>query len=215
MPEIAFAGRSNVGKSSLINSLMQRKRLARVGETPGKTRTINYYKVDALIKAPVIVPADEYDEPVLNNGSPVQEQPAVSATEERSEIFHLVDLPGYGYAKVSQSEKERWAELVEGYFAQQRNIPLVIQICDMRHPPTADDMMMIDFLCSSGYNFIIALTKMDKLKKTQQQRCLEEIKEKLCSHPEIRLFPCSSENGEGIEAIRNVISSAVAEHREK
>ena len=96
LPEIAFAGRSNVGKSSLINSLMQRKRLARVGETPGKTRTINYYKVDALIRIPVSVPTDDSDEPVLNNGSPEQERSAAPATEERSEVFHLVDLPGYG-----------------------------------------------------------------------------------------------------------------------
>lgn len=176
IPEIVFSGKSNVGKSSLINKILNRKAIAKVSSKPGKTATINFFGLKEA---------------------------------------YFADLPGYGYAKVSQSEKERWAELVEGYFAQQRNIPLVIQICDMRHPPTADDMMMIDFLCSSGYNFIIALTKMDKLKKTQQQRCLDEIKEKLCSHPEIRLFPCSSENGEGIEAIRNVISSAVAEHREK
>ena len=131
IPEIVFSGKSNVGKSSLINKILNRKAIAKVSSKPGKTATINFFGLKEA---------------------------------------YFADLPGYGYAKVSQSEKERWAELVEGYFAQQRNIPLVIQICDMRHPPTADDMMMIDFLCSSGYNFIIALTKMDKRKKTQQQR---------------------------------------------
>ena len=170
MPEIIFSGKSNVGKSSLINKILYRKSIARVSSQPGKTATINFFSLKEA---------------------------------------YLVDLPGYGYAKVSQSEKQRWAELVEGYFSQQRNIPLIIQICDMRHPPTADDMTMIDFLCSSGYNFIIALTKMDKLKKTQQQKCLDEIKEKLSDYPEIRFFPCSSENGEGIEEIRDIIRAVV------
>ena len=170
LPEIVFSGKSNVGKSSLINKLLNRKSIAKVSSKPGKTATINFFDLK-----------DAY----------------------------FADLPGYGYAKVSQSEKQRWAELVEGYFAQQRNIPLIIQICDMRHPPTADDMTMIDFLCSGGYNFIIALTKMDKLKKTQQQKCLDEIKESLSSYPDIRFFPCSSENGEGIEEIRDIIRTVV------
>lgn len=170
LPEIVFSGKSNVGKSSLINKLLNRKSIAKVSSKPGKTATINFFDLK-----------DAY----------------------------FADLPGYGYAKVSQSEKQRWAELVEGYFAQQRNIPLIIQICDMRHPPTADDMTMIDFLCSGGYNFIIALTKMDKLKKTQQQKCLDEIKESLSSYPDIRFFPCSSENGEGIEEIRDIIRAVV------
>lgn len=170
IPEIVFSGKSNVGKSSLINKILNRKAIAKVSSKPGKTATINFFDLKEA---------------------------------------YFADLPGYGYAKVSQSEKERWAELVEGYFAQQRNIPLVIQICDMRHPPTADDMTMIDFLCSSGYNFIIALTKMDKLKKTQQQKCLDEIKEKLSDYPDIRFFPCSSENGEGIEEIRDIIRAVV------
>lgn len=170
LPEIVFSGKSNVGKSSLINKILNRKSIAKVSSKPGKTATINFFDLKEA---------------------------------------YFADLPGYGYAKVSQSEKQRWAELVEGYFSQQRNIPLIIQICDMRHPPTADDMTMIDFLCSSGYNFIIALTKMDKLKKTQQQKCLDEIKEKLSDYPDIRFFPCSSENGEGIEEIRDIIRAVV------
>ena len=128
MPEIAFAGRSNVGKSSLLNRLFNRKALARVSSVPGKTATINFYKVDDA---------------------------------------RFVDLPGYGYAKVSKSEKIRWAEMLEGYFKTGRNIRLVVQLIDMRHKPSADDLMMIDFLRSTGYPFVIVMTKSDKLNKTQ------------------------------------------------
>ena len=116
MPEIVFSGKSNVGKSSLINKILYRKSIARVSATPGKTTTINFFKLNEV---------------------------------------RFADLPGYGYAKVLKSEKDRWAELVEGYFAQQRNIALIIQICDIRHSPTKDDMAMIDFLYSSGKNFIL------------------------------------------------------------
>ena len=126
MPEIVFSGHSNVGKSSLINKLVQRKALARVSAQPGKTATINFYKLSE---------------------------------------FRMVDLPGYGYAKVSKAEKERWAKLVEGYFNQERKRALVIQILDLRHPPTDDDLHMIDFLYRGGLNFAAVLTKSDKLKK--------------------------------------------------
>ena len=169
-PEIVFSGKSNVGKSSLINKLLNRKAMARVSAKPGKTATINFFSLK------------EAD---------------------------LVDLPGYGYAKVSQEEKKRWAELVEGYFAQERNIALVVQICDMRHTPTENDMTMIDFLYRCGYNFIIALTKMDKLKKTQQELRLAELKEELKDYPDVRLFPCSSENGSGIDEIRRAIEESI------
>ena len=128
LPEVIFSGRSNVGKSSLINKLVNRKSLARVSATPGKTATINFFRVDK---------------------------------------FHLVDLPGYGYAKVSQSEKKRWAALMEGYFAQARKFALVVQIVDFRHAPSKDDMDMITYLHETGAPFIIVLTKKDKLKKTQ------------------------------------------------
>ena len=126
LPEICFSGRSNVGKSSLINKLVGRKALARVSTKPGKTVTINFFK----------------------------------AGDTR-----LADLPGYGYAKVSFSEKERWGELMEHYFASSRNIKLVVQLVDMRHPPTKDDLMMMEFLQSTGYEFIVVMTKADKLKK--------------------------------------------------
>ena len=174
LPEIVFSGKSNVGKSSLINKLLFRKSIARVSATPGKTGTINFFSLKEA---------------------------------------YFVDLPGYGYAKVSQSEKMRWAELVEGYFAQDRNIPLVVQICDMRHSPTVDDMGMIDFLYNNGYNFIIALTKLDKLKKTQSLERLEKLKEELKDYPDIPLFPCSSQNGQGIEEIRNIIEQCVIENK--
>ncbi len=170
-PEIVFSGKSNVGKSSLINKLLNRKAMARVSAKPGKTATINFFSLKEA---------------------------------------ELVDLPGYGYAQVSQAEKKRWAELVEGYFAQERNIALVIQICDMRHPPTENDMTMIDYIYNSGISFIIALTKMDKLKKTQQVKRLEELGEELKDYPGVRLFPCSSNDGSGIDQIRQAIENSIA-----
>ena len=169
-PEVIFSGRSNVGKSSLINKLVNRKALARVSATPGKTATINFFDVDK---------------------------------------FCLVDLPGSGYAKVSRSEKDRWAELMEGYFAQDRNFCLVVQIVDMRHPPTQDDLNMIDFLYNSGFEFIIVLTKKDKLKKTAQKESLDRINEILADYEGIQLFPFSALNGEGTEEIKEAISKYV------
>ncbi len=170
IPEIVFSGKSNVGKSSLINKLLYRKSIARVSATPGKTTTINFFRLQDI---------------------------------------RFADLPGYGYAKVSQSERQRWSELVEGYFSQNRNISLVIQICDIRHDPTKDDMSMIDFLHANGYNYIVALTKLDKLKPSQRNMKIEAIKQFLGEYDGIRLFPCSSQNGEGIEEIRKEIENSV------
>ncbi len=170
MPEIVFSGKSNVGKSSLINKILYRKSIARVSATPGKTTTINFFKLNDV---------------------------------------RFADLPGYGYAKVSKSEKDRWAELVEGYFSQQRNIALIVQICDIRHSPTKDDMAMIEFLYSTGFNFIIALTKLDKLKKSQQQARIDSLTSELSEFEGIRLFPCSSQNGQGIDEIRKAIEESV------
>ena len=165
-----ISGKNNVGKSSLINKLVNRKALARVSATPGKTATINFFDVDK---------------------------------------FCLVDLPGYGYAKVSHSERDRWAELMEGYFAQERSFCLVVQIVDMRHPPTQDDMNMIDFLYNNGFDFIIVLTKKDKLKKTAQKQNLERLNEILQDYEGIELYPFSALNGEGTEEIREAISRYV------
>jgi GTP-binding protein len=166
IPEIVFSGRSNVGKSSLINKLINRKSLARVSATPGKTGTINFYN--------------------LKN-------------------CRLVDLPGYGYAKVSQSEKLRWAELVEGYLHAQRNVKLIIQIIDMRHEPTADDLAMIDFLISTGCYFAVVATKSDKLNKAQYAAQLEALHELFQEIDGLKLIPFSTETAEGVEEIRNMI----------
>lgn len=170
MPEIVFSGHSNVGKSSLINKLVQRKALARVSSQPGKTATINFYKLKE---------------------------------------FRLVDLPGYGYAKVSKSEKERWANLVEGYFAQKRKCALIIQILDLRHPPTDDDLNMIDFLYKSGYDFAVVLTKSDKLKKTQYEKQIEYYKDIFSTIKDIKLIPFSAQTGFGNNEVKKVIEESV------
>ena len=159
-PEIAFSGRSNVGKSSLLNKLLNRKSLARVSAKPGKTITINFYALDGV---------------------------------------RLTDLPGYGYAKVAQSEKKRWAEMMEGYFGSGRDIRLVIQLIDLRHPPSADDLSMLDYLAQMQYPFVIALTKCDKLNKTERAARMEALKGELAAYPEIRKIPFSAVTGEGAE----------------
>lgn len=165
-PEIVFSGRSNVGKSSLINKITNRKNLARVSSKPGKTATINFFDLPD---------------------------------------FTLVDLPGYGYAKVSKSERDRWSELVEGYFSDDRNLCLVVQICDMRHKPTADDMNMIDYLYSNNIPFIIVLTKKDKLNKTQYDERVSALMDELSNFEGTMLYPFSALNGEGTDEIKEVI----------
>ena len=173
LPEIAFAGRSNVGKSSLLNRLFQRKNLARVSSVPGKTITINFYQVDE---------------------------------------YNFVDLPGYGYAKVAKTEKDRWAEMMEGYFNSDRNIKLVVQLVDMRHPPTKDDIMMMEFLQASGYEFIVVMTKADKLKKKKEyNERLEKSKQEMSFIPEERIIPFSSENGQGLEILKKYIEEYLGE----
>lgn len=168
LPEIAFAGRSNVGKSSLLNKLFMRKNLARVSSVPGKTITINFYGVDDV---------------------------------------NFVDLPGYGYAKVSRSEKQRWAEMMEGYFNSDRNIKLVVQLIDMRHPATKDDIMMMEFLESTGIDYIVVMTKSDKLNKGEYKSRLEKSKQELSFVPEENIIPFSSQTGENIEKIKAIIES--------
>lgn len=170
LPEIVFSGHSNVGKSSLINKLVQRKNLARVSSQPGKTATINFYK---------------------------------------AEEFRLVDLPGYGYAKVSKAEKARWADLVEGYLSAGRNIPLIIQIVDIRHKPTADDYDMIRFLYDSNAPFIIVLTKRDKLKKTAYEKRINQVIDELQDFEGIELIPFSAVTGEGLNDVKSVIEEYI------
>lgn len=171
MPEVAFAGRSNVGKSSLLNTLCNRKGLAKVSQTPGKTATINFF----------------------NGGD-----------------AYLVDLPGYGYAKVSIAERDRWAELIEGYFNQDRYFALVCSLIDIRHPASSLDENMVAFLQEAELPFLIALTKGDKLSnaKCQQQRAA--IKRQLSLGDEVPMVITSSLKKSGINDLRREISKAIA-----
>ncbi len=171
-PEVVFSGHSNVGKSSLINKLVQRKNLARVSSQPGKTATINFFK---------------------------------------GEDFRLVDLPGYGYAKVSKAEKARWADLVEGYLSQKRNIKLIIQIIDIRHKPTKDDYDMLRFLYDSNAPFVIVLTKKDKLKKTAYEKRIDEIMDELQDFEGVELIPFSAVNSSGLDDVKKVIEEYLEE----
>ncbi|MBP1559251.1 MAG: YihA family ribosome biogenesis GTP-binding protein [Oscillospiraceae bacterium] len=166
MPELVFAGRSNVGKSSLINKLFNQKQLARVSSVPGKTATINFFTLEGL---------------------------------------RFADLPGYGYAKVAKTEKERWAKLMEGYFASDRDIALVFSLVDMRHPPTADDVQMINFLIENEFPFVVVCTKSDKLSRKQQAERLEALKTELPYGDEITIIPFSAKTGEGVEEIKAII----------
>ena len=175
MPEVVFSGHSNVVKSSLINKLVQRKALARVSAQPGKTATINFYRLGE---------------------------------------FRMVDLPGYGYAKVSKAEKERWAGLVEGYLSAQRNIALIIQIIDIRHKPTKDDYDMLNFLYQSNAPFLIVLTKRDKLKKQAYEKRIGEIMDELQDYEGTELIPFSAITGEGVDDIKEAIEAYIADEEE-
>ena len=168
--EIAFAGRSNVGKSSLINKIFNRRNLARVSAVPGKTATINFFRLENV---------------------------------------RFADLPGYGYAKVAQAEKQRWSDLIETYFNSDRRIELVFQLIDMRHPPSADDLAMLDYLVQMQYPFVIALTKCDKLNKAERAARTQALTQELAAYPEILKIPFSAVTGEGAEELRAVIAAAV------
>ena len=168
LPEIAVVGRSNVGKSSLINRVLNRKGLAHTSATPGKTATINFYRLDTL---------------------------------------RLVDLPGYGFAKVPVAEKERWKELIEGYFLDDRDLRLVLLLMDMRHPPTSDDVMMMDYLTAREIPFIVVLTKADKLNKGERQKAQNTFLEAFADYDGVTTVPFSSLNGEGTDELRAILRS--------
>ena len=196
LPEIAFAGRSNVGKSSLINALMQRKRLARVGETPGKTRTINFYEIDALIKRPAAMPADsglteDFSDQAKESGRQAEE----------SVVFQLVDLPGYGYANVSLDEKARWGKMIERYLKADRQLRAVFLLLDIRHEPNANDRQMYDWILGSGYTPVLIATKADKVKKSKINGQLKVIREGLKAPKGSILLPFSAQTGSGREEI--------------
>lgn len=169
MPEIVFSGRSNVGKSSLINKVFNRKNLARVSSVPGKTITINFYSCGNDAK--------------------------------------IVDLPGYGYAKVAKSEKTRWANMMEQYFNSGRDIKLVVQLVDMRHPATADDIMMMEFLEHAGIDYIVVMTKSDKLNKGEYKSRVENSRQELNFVDPENIIPFSSQTGENVDKIKAIIES--------
>ena len=166
-PEIAFAGKSNVGKSSLINGLLNRKSLARTSATPGKTQTINFYNVN-----------DE---------------------------MYLVDLPGYGYAKVSEAEKVKWGQLIERYLHNSKQLKAVFLLIDIRHEPSANDRMMYDWIVDMGYNPIIIATKLDKIKRSQIQKQMKLIKTTLNLVPGTVIIPFSATTKQGRDEIWELV----------
>ncbi len=173
LPQVAFAGRSNVGKSSVINRLLSRKNFARVGAAPGKTTHINYFLIDSR--------------------------------------FYLVDLPGYGYAKVSKAEKERWGRLMETWFADNGLMTLGIMIVDARHKPTADDCTMAQWFRESGRPFAVAANKLDKLRKSDVAPNLARIRETLELDNSVKLIPFSAEKGDGRQELLELILSHAEE----
>ena len=171
LPQVAFAGRSNVGKSSVINRLLNRKNFARVGAAPGKTTQINYFKID--------------------------------------NAFYLVDLPGYGYARVSKGERDRWGRLMEGYFADPELMTLGVMIVDARHKPTADDCTMAQWYRGAGCPFLVVANKLDKLKKSEVEGNLQRIRETLELGEEDMVIPFPAEKGTGRDELLRAILSSV------
>ncbi|HEX6536704.1 MAG TPA: ribosome biogenesis GTP-binding protein YihA/YsxC [Gemmatimonadaceae bacterium] len=172
LPEVAFSGRSNVGKSSLLNRLVRRKALARVSQTPGKTREINFFRVN--------------------------------------DAFTLVDLPGYGYARVSKEVRSAWRPLIEGYLRSSAELRGVVQLIDARHPPTADDLQMLDFLSEIGAPTIVALTKMDKLVRREASERPAALAREL-GLDETQVIPFSAVTGQGRDELAEAIVALVAE----
>ena len=173
LPQVAFAGRSNVGKSSVINRLLGRKNFARVGAAPGKTTHINYFKIDSA--------------------------------------FYLVDLPGYGYARVSKGERDRWGRLMEGYFADAELMTLGVMIVDARHKPTADDCTMARWFRDTGCPLVVAANKLDKLKPSQIQPSLDCIRETLALEDNVKLIPFSAEKGTGKQELLQAILGSLGQ----
>ncbi|MFD1018942.1 ribosome biogenesis GTP-binding protein YihA/YsxC [Thalassobacillus hwangdonensis] len=161
LPEIALAGRSNVGKSSFINKMIQRKALARTSSKPGKTQTLNFYKIN--------------------------------------DTFYFVDVPGYGYAKVSKKEREKWGKMMEEYFAERENLRATALVVDLRHDPTKDDILMYDYLKHFELPVMIIATKLDKIPKNKRDKHIKNVRKVLQVEEEDTVIPFSSETGEGKE----------------
>lgn len=175
-PEIAFAGKSNVGKSSLINALMNRKALARTSSQPGKTQTINFYNIN--------------------------------------HAFYYVDLPGYGYAKIALSEKEKWGKMIENYLKKSKQLRAVFLLIDIRHAPSANDRLMYEWILGNGFHPIIIATKLDKIKRSQIQKQVKLIQEELQVEPDTILIPFSAETKQGREEIWELIEQLTLEEIE-
>ena len=171
LPEIAFAGKSNVGKSSLINALMNRKSLARTSSQPGKTQTINFYHINSAM--------------------------------------YLVDLPGYGFAKVPESERVKWGKMIERYLRGSKQLQAVFLLVDIRHKPSGNDKTMYEWIVYQGYRPIIIATKLDKLKRSQVQKAVKEVREGLGLKPDDRLIPFSAETKQGRDEIWQVMDELI------
>ena len=177
LPEIAFAGKSNVGKSSLINALMNRKSYARISATPGKTQTINFYNIN--------------------------------------EELYLVDLPGYGYAKVSEQEKIKWGQLIERYLHGSKQLKVVFLLIDIRHKPSGNDKMMYEWIVYQGYDPIIVATKLDNIKRSQIQKSVKMVKEGLNVKPGTKIIPYSALTKQGRDEIWELMDELVGYETEK
>ena len=172
-PEIAFAGKSNVGKSSLINGLLNRKSLARTSSSPGKTQTINFYNINKEL--------------------------------------YFVDLPGYGYAKVSMEIRNKWGKMIEKYLNTSKQLKTVFLLIDIRHAPGENDITMYDWIVANGYRPVIIATKLDKIKRSQKDKCIKIIKEKLKLTPDTKIIPFSAVSKQGKEDTWNLIQTTIAD----
>ena len=177
LPEVAFAGKSNVGKSSLINALMNRKALARTSASPGKTQTINFYNIN--------------------------------------DAMYLVDLPGYGYAKVSMEIREKWGKMIERYLRKSDVLAAIFLLIDIRHEPSANDRQMYDWIVSNGYRPVIIATKLDKIKRSQLQKQISIIKKSLGCPSETKVFPFSAQTKQGRDEIWEYIESLLPDEKEE
>ncbi len=194
--EIAFAGRSNVGKSSLINLLCNRKDLARVSGSPGKTRTINFYSV--VVEAPL----------AAEEGAPDGETPKSVRTE-----YRIVDLPGYGYAKVSKAMSADWGGMIETYLADRPNLAKVALLVDARHEPSAQDIQMYDYMRHYGFDGLVVATKADKLSRSELPKNLSAIRKSLRMGPDDRIIPVSALKRTGTEQLLTELEHLWREHR--
>ncbi len=218
--QVAFAGKSNVGKSSLINAVMNRKRLARVGETPGKTRTINFYLVKAMCREMDAEPAEGVSAPAeqgtslpAEQGTPAEAQKSSPEAQkngaETEKQFYLVDLPGYGYANVPETEKAKWGQMIERYLQKSDMLKTVFLLVDIRHEPGANDRQMYDWIVSNGYQPVIIATKADKIRRSQLQKQIRLIRSGLEAAAGTVILPFSALTKSGVEEIRKQIEAVL------